>query len=99
VIVAGANAKLSMYTALPATGADGPAGVADGPAGMFGIDDMPPIPGVVAAGPNVTGGAFADGGVEQPATININSRTPEPQTCTRITKHLHRRRELRLTKR
>src|SRR5689334_10023982 len=58
-----------------------------------GIPPMPGMPGVVADGPNVTDGAFTDGGDEHPATITTKSKTPAPQGRPRITRSLHRRRQ------
>jgi len=80
VNVAGANAKLSMLTALPATGAAGPVVEAVVPAGTSGIDGMPliaGIPGVVAPDPKVTDGDVADGADEHPANITTASTTVE----------------------
>jgi hypothetical protein len=92
VSVAGAKAKLSMKTALPAAGAAEPADGVAGPAGIPGIGGMPPpgIPGVVAAGPNVTDGAFTDGGDEHPATVNAKIKMLAPHGRPRIS-HLHHR--------
>jgi hypothetical protein len=86
-----------MLTALPATGAAGPADAWLVPAGMFGIGAIPlipGIPGVVAADPKVTDGDVADCGDEHPATTISPSNTARgPRDRPGIALHLHLRRE------
>jgi hypothetical protein len=87
-----------MLTALPDTGAAGPAVAAVVPAGMFGIGAIPlipGIPGVVAADPKVTDGVVvADWCDEHPATtISPTNTARAPQGRAGIAIHLHLRRE------
>jgi hypothetical protein len=104
VSVAGLNAKLSMLTALPDTGADGPAVAAPVPAGMFGIGAIPlipGIPGVAAAEPKVTDGVvvavWCD---EHPATnISPTNAARAPHGRAGIAIHLHLRRKVHVAKR
>jgi hypothetical protein len=86
VSVAGTKAKLSMLTALPATGAADPVVATVVPAGASDIDGidgmplMPGIPGVVAPDPKVTDGEVADGGDEHPATTTTASTAVDSTT-------------------
>jgi hypothetical protein len=104
VSVAGANAKLSMLTALPDTGAAGPVVAPPVPAGMFGIGAIPlipGIPGVLAADPNVTDGVVvADWGDEHPATtISPTNTARAPRGSPGIAIHLHLRRKVHVANR